>query len=367
MYANHRRIRSQARPALLWTLLFFLGSHFVMGRYLHRHHPEMFDPEVSLRLDKLPQRLKEAPGRPLALALGSSRIVLGFRPESVIEQTASDDPKFVLFNFSMLGVGPVGERMVLHRLVRKGIRPKWLFLEVWPPILTQAFPFVEEIRTESRDVYWSDVGIIARLYHHRWQAIGRVIEQTLTPLLPYRQSVLEHYAPFVLPGMTTQMCDRGFEKSLQYRLDEFGWVNYDIQDDGTYQERARRVTKPLFDRFCISPVSDRALHDLLEECRANDIQVVFLLMPDHSLVRSWYTAMQDKVMPYLRQLSIENHAPIVDARAWQPDEHIPDYCHLSPRGARSFSERFGREVYRPLVQGSPLAKEVILNTDAARP
>jgi hypothetical protein len=327
----------------------------------------MFDPEVSLRLDKLSQRVAEVPGRPLALALGSSRIVLGFRPDSVMAQTTPDDPKCVLFNFSMLGVGPVGERMVLHRLVSKGIRPKWVFLEVWPPILTQAIPFVEEIRTESRDVYWSDVGVIARLYHRRWQAIGQVIEHTLTPLLPYRQSVLEHYAPFVVSATMKQMCDRGFEKCLPYRLDDFGWVDYDIQDDGTFKERAQRVNKPLFDHFFVSPVSDCALRDLLEECRANSIQVVFLLMPDHSLVRSWYTAMQDKVMSYLRQLSIENHAPIVDARAWQPDEHIPDYCHLSPRGALSFSERFGREVYRPLVQGRPLPKEVLLNADAARP
>lgn len=367
MYASPRRIRSQARPALLWTLLFFVVGNLLMGRYLHRRHPEMFDPEVSLRLDKLPERLAEAPGRPLALALGSSRIVLGFRPESVMAQTNPDDPKFVLFNFSMLGVGPVGERMVLHRLVRRGIRPKWLFLEVWPPILTQAVPFTEERRTFCRDVYWSDVGIIARLYHRRWDAIGRVIEQTFTPLLPYRESVLEHYAPSTVPAALKTLCDRGFEKCLPYRLDDFGWVHYDIQDDGTYRERAERVTKPLFDRFFVSPVSDRALRDLLEECRANEIQVVFLLMPDHSLVRGWYTAMQGRFLPYLRQLSAENRAPIIDARAWQPDEDIPDCCHLSTRGARSFSERFGREVYRPLVQGRPLPQEVLLGSDAARP
>ncbi|HTU88468.1 MAG TPA: hypothetical protein VMF69_00070 [Gemmataceae bacterium] len=360
MHDRRRRIRVQARPVLLWTLIFFLAGHLAAGRYLHRHHPELFDPEVSLRLRKLPARLAEMPDRPLALALGSSRIVLGFRPASVMEQTSASDPQAVLFNFSMLGTGPVGERLVLHRLLQKGIRPKWLFLEVYSPILTQSFPFVEEVRTFRRDVYWSDVPIIDCLYHRRWEAIGRVIAQTLTPMLDYRESVLEHYLPSVIPPMLKQLCDRGFEKCLPYRLDDYGWVEYDIRDDGSHAERARHFTKPLYDHFRIDEVADRALSDLLAECRAHHIQVVFLLMPDHSMVREWYGSIQDKFLPYLRRLSAENHAPIVDARAWQPDEDIPDCCHLSPKGARSFSERFGREVYRPLLQGRPLPQDVIL-------
>lgn len=360
MHDRSRRIRAQALPALLWTLIFFLGGHLIAGIYLHRRHPELFDPEVTLRLRKLPERLAEAPGQPLALALGSSRFVLGFRPASVMEQAATSDPPPVLFNFSMLGVGPVGERMVLHRLLKRGIRPKWLFLEVWPPVLTQCFPYIEEVRTFRRDVYWSDVPIIGRLYHRGWETVGQLIVQTLTPMLQYRESVLEHYFPSAIPPAVKQMFDRGFEKCLPYRLDDLGWVEYDIRDDGTNTERALRYTKPLFDNFFINPVSDRALRELLAECREHGIQVWFLLMPDHSLVRSWYASMQDKFTPYLRSLSIENQAPIIDARAWLADEDIPDYCHPSPKGARVFSERFGREVYRPLLQGRQLRQDVLL-------
>jgi hypothetical protein len=366
MSDQRRRLRAQARPALLWTLLFFLAGHLLVGLYLHRRHPEFFDPEVTLRFRKLPARLAEAPGRPLALALGSSRIVLGLRPASVMQQSQADSAEPLLFNFSMLGAGPVGQRMVLHRLLRKGIVPKWLFVEIWPPILTQGFPFIEEIRMFRRDVYWSDVPILGGLYHRRWEAIAQVMVQSLTPLLQYREIVLKHYAPSLLPPMLRQLGDGGFEKHLQYHLDDFGWVDYELNPDPTYLERARRVTKPLFDNFFISAVSDRALRDMLEECRTHDIQVVFLLMPDHSLVRGWYASIQDKLMPYLRRLSAENHAPIVDMRTWQTDEDIPDCCHLSPKGARSFSERFGREVYRPLLKGRPLAKELLLN-DAVGP
>jgi hypothetical protein len=361
MHNRRHRLRSQARPALLWTLLVFLGGNLALGLHLSRRHPEFFDPEMSMRLNRLPKRLAEAPGRPLALALGSSRIVMGFRPASVMEQAPPSDPQPVLFNFGMLGIGPVGERLVLHRLIQKGIRPKWLFLEVYAPFLTQSSPFIEEPRTFSHDFYWSDVPIIARLYHRRWEAVGQVIEQTMTPLFFYREAILSHYAPAVAPPTLVQLFSHSMDLCLTHRLDDFGWVDYDIQMGDVHQDAARRVTKPMFDHFAISPLSDRALHDLLAECRAHDIQVLFLLMPEHSLVRGWYPSMQHKLLPYLRQLSAENHAPIIDTRTWQPDKDIPDCCHLSPQGAHSFSERFGREVYRPLVQGRPLPKEVLLD------
>lgn len=354
---NHRhRIHKQARPALLWTLLFFIAGHLAAGLYLHRRHPEMFDPEVSLRLRRLPVRLAEMPDRPLALALGSSRFVLGLRPASVMEQTSPKDRQAILFNFSMLGVGPVGERLMLHRLLHKGIRPKWLFLEVYAPTLTQRFPFAEEVRTFRRDLFWSDVSILGGLYRRRWESIGQLIIQTLTPMLEYRESVLEHYLPSLVPPTLKELGDRGFEKGLTYRLDDFGWVEYDIRPDGRHAERASCFTKPLFDNFLIDDVSDRALHDLLAECRNYDIQVAFVLMPEHSLVRDWYGSIEDKFLPYLRHLSAESQAPIVDARAWQPDDDIPDYNHLSPKGAKAFSERFGRDVYRPLLQGRPLSQ-----------
>lgn len=360
MYDRRRRIRSQARPALLWTLLFFLTGNLVIGLYLHRRHPEFFDPEVSMRLKKLPARLAEAPGRPLALAVGSSRFVLGLRPVSAMAQTQGDRNQALLFNFSLLGAGPVGQRLIVHRLLRKGIRPKWMFVEVWAPILTQKFPFTEETRTFHRAVYWPDVSILGRLYHRGWEAAGQLIAETLTPAVHRRDTVLRHYAPTLLQPLLRQFCDTGFEKHLQYHLDDFGWVEYEILDDGTQAAGARRHGKPLFDNFSVSDISDRALSGLLAECRAHGIQVVLVLMPDHSLVRSWYALMQGRFLRYLRRLSAENHAPIVDARAWQPDEDIPDYSHLSPKGARAFSERFGREVYRPLIQGQPLPQNVLL-------
>ena len=213
----------------------------------------------------------------------------------------------------------------------------------------------------SGEVFWSDLAIVGQLYQRRWEAAGRMIAQTVTPLVQYREIVLGHYAPSLLPAVLRLMVDRRFEKHLLYHLDDFGWMGYDPPPDPLAIERSWRLTKSRFDNFAINPVSDRALRGLLEECRAHDIRVFFLLMPDHSLVRGCYRLIDNQFLPYLQELSAENHAPILDARAWVPDEELADRSHLSPRGARSFSERFGREVYRPLVEGRPLGREVLLD------
>jgi len=361
---HRRRLRGQARPALLWMLFFFLGGHLLLGLYLFQSHLECCDPEFALRLRNLQARLAESPERPLALAVGSSRMAFGLRPASVLEQTSEEQPRSTLFNFAMLGTGPVGERLVLHRVLTKGIKPKWLFVEVWAPFLPQRDFSNEETILFRRDTYLCDLPMISRLYHRRWEAAGRVLTETLTPLLHYRVGLLNRCAPELVPPLLVS--ERQFNDHLQSHLDGSGWVPFAVdQDDPAgsriHIERAQRMTKPLFDRFQISAVSEEAMHEMLEECRANDIQVALLLMPEHSLLRSWYPAMQARLTAYLRRVGAAYQAPIIDARAWHADMDIPDCCHLSPDAARSFSERFGREVYGPLLEGRPLASDVLLH------
>lgn len=360
MYAPRKRIRYQARPALMWTLVFFLAGHLILGVYLIHCHPELCDPEFHFRLRDLRARVSETSERPLALALGSSRVVFGLRPESVMGETAEP----VLFNFAMLGVGPVGERLVLHRVLKMGIKPKWAFIEVWAPFLPQSGFSNEEDILFRRDMYWSDLPTISRLYHRRGEAAGRVFAEMVTPALHYRMAVLNRCAPVLMPP--TLLAESEFNNLLRAHLDGFGWVPFhldrpDPAEIGTHIQRAHLMTKPLFDHFCINAISDKALHEMLDECRANDIRVAFFLMPEHSLLRGWYPPMQAKLTTYLQRLSEDYRAPILDARAWCGDEDIPDCCHLSPRGARAFSARFGHEVYRPLLQGRPLAKSLLLS------
>ncbi|HEY7427482.1 MAG TPA: hypothetical protein VH682_24825 [Gemmataceae bacterium] len=300
----------------------------------------------------------------MALALGSSRIAFGLQPASVMKQLqANAAAQPILFNFAMLGVGPVGERLVLHRLVSMGLKPKWAFIEVWAPFLPQAGFSDEESILFRRDLFWSDLPTIGRLYRRRGEAAGQVFAETVAPLLHYRLAVLDHCVPFLMPPALLSAVES--TNRVCSRLDGSGWVPLDLDRadpaaQGNQILRAHLMTKPRFDEFCINAVSDKAIRETLEECRAQDIRVVLLIMPEHSLLRGWYPLIETRLTAYLQRLSEEYHAPVIDARAWQGDEDIPDYCHLSPRGARAFSARFGREVYLPLLQNRPLAKDLLL-------
>jgi hypothetical protein len=111
----------------------------------------------------------------------------------------------------------------------------------------------------------------------------------------------------------------------------------------------------------ISDDYDRALRELLEECRLAGTKTALVLMPEHSACRGWYAPeSRTLVRRYLGQVSLEYGCPVIDARIWAPDEDFADFCHMLPHGAGPFSKRFGRRVLRPWLDGKPLDRAVLL-------
>ncbi len=361
MNGRQSRILRRSRPALLWSLFFFLGGQVIAGRLLYQRHPDLFDPEFHLRLHDLESRLAEVPGRPLALAVGSSRIACGLRPAWADDAHTPGGTEAVLFNFGMLGGGPVRERMVLHRLLRTGVRPKWLFVEVWAPMLLQEGFFHEEPRIFRQELYWPDLTVIARLYDRTGESLRRLLETTLAPLVHYRQPLLARYADCLMPpSFWAEQNREGWAG-----LDDSGWLTPHERPNAAgfalLLEYGKSVTKPLLDDFRVSAISDRALRDLLAECQANGIQPILFLMPEPEALRSWYPpATRAALTAYLRCLARDGRMPVIDAAAWCGDDEFADSCHLTSAGARSFSARFGRQVYCPLIAGQPLPCDVLL-------
>ena len=97
--ARHR----QARAALLCALTFFLGFQAALTVAMERWRPELRDPEYGYRLAHLRNLLAKHPGRPLVLALGSSRTQLGFRPAALTWAAADGAPPPVAFNGALVG------------------------------------------------------------------------------------------------------------------------------------------------------------------------------------------------------------------------------------------------------------------------
>ena len=155
---------SRGRAAVLWTLLLFALSQLALGLWICRRHPELRDPEFSSVLTGLRSRLAEAPGRPLVLVLGSSRPANSLRPAILTRALADTEPSPVVFNAALLWGGPLHELLVFRRLLADGVRPDWLLIEVFPPMLTQQGAFSEETFITARGLEWTDGPLVYRYF-----------------------------------------------------------------------------------------------------------------------------------------------------------------------------------------------------------
>src|SRR5262249_24621311 len=117
-------------------------------------------------------------------------------------------------------------------------------------------------------------------------------------------------------------------------------------------EWAQRGYYPTLQKLRIGDMSDRAMHELLDLCRANGISVALLLTPEGSAFQSWYSPEAGRcVDDYCAALSQEYGVPLVDGRDWLDDGDFADSHQVNLRGAEAFTLRLGRDVLQPLVEG----------------
>jgi hypothetical protein len=348
----------KGRSALAWGLFSFACFQAALAVVMERQQPQLRDPEFGYKLSRLRDRLAEEPGRQLCLVLGSSRAGLGFRPDALRAFPPSLGNQPLVFNAALTGAGPMMELLCLRRVLRAGIRPDRVILEVLPPILHENGPWAEMRWVPIDRLGWEDVQLLSR-YHDRpallWQ---QWIVSRLTCWFSNRFGVMSYYAPGWLPWDCRQDGWLG--------MDGFGWLPYTrtAVDAEEYQrgvDYARRQYAPAFVNYHISEKPDRALRELLELCRREQIYVLLLLMPEGSLFQSWYShGTRAEVDAYLASLCRRYGVPLVDARSWMEDTAFFDSHHLLPAGATAFTERFAREVL-PLL--GPGKTEPVAQTD----
>jgi hypothetical protein len=109
---------------------------------------------------------------------------------------------------------------------------------------------------------------------------------------------------------------------------------------------------PFLEHFGVDPGADRAVRDLLTDCRDCGVPAVVLLSPESTEFRAISpAATQAAVTEYLRRLAVESGAAYVDAREWLPDDQFADGHHVTRAGQQLFTRQLGREVLTPLAAG----------------
>ena len=334
--------RRPARAEVLWAVggMLLIWAGFVALAEVR--FPWWFDREYAVRRELLNQRIAENPDRPVLAVIGSSRIGTAFYP-SVLPPIRDAGGREVLpFNYSHHGSGPRLNLLQMHRLLRDGVEPKWLVIDLVP-----AHARYEAIHTTLAAAV--DLPVLLP-YTGKPRLLLEASRFRLNAVHRHRTAFLRTFAPpfatqagagddiYLGPLGDDAILSRPGahpeeKKESQHRLIE-SMYGYQMRD------------------LTFDPRLVAATHALLELCRDRGTPAVLLMAPEDSRFRSWYGAgVEERIQTFYAGLGEEFGIPVIDARRWCPDEDFLDPHHLMPDGARRFTMRLGKEVLEPLVRG----------------
>lgn len=349
---RRRRLRV-ARAGVLW-FAFALVALNVGALYLLAL-PQYRDPEYGRRAVSLRQRLRENPGRPLTVVIGSSRAAMGVRPGEW-ESTRPNDPASpdpLLFNLSTLGGGPVMELMTVRRLYADGFRPDVILLEFWPPFLHWDGGWEEPARIPADRLRWMDRPVVGDYFSDPERLEREMVWRRTSPLFANRERLLVQALPRWLPH--TKRIDWSWDD-----MDGWGWKPGSDLAPGLGAERDRLhgacadIYRPLFENYRVSKKADRAFRETVRLAKANGAAVGFVFLPESSEFRKQYPERVSRLArEHLDAMSRDLDVPVIDCRKWMDDAFIVDGFHLSRTGASEFTRKFGPAVASAFAGPSP--------------
>jgi hypothetical protein len=302
------------------------------------------DPEYAERLAGLRQCRAEAPGRPLVLALGSSRTAFGLDARRL--SAGGEGPPRLVYNFGLMGGGPMLSLVTLRRLLADGVRPDLLCLDFVPnTYLDRGSRLMEERLVDGARYRAGEVRLLYGYYHEPRRLLGAWGAGRALPCSRHQAELRN-----LLLGLPRPHA----EPPDPPTVDSHGWQELWERPSAALARASRRVVLEEAERFrpCTrladGPV--RALEDLLTLCRREGIAVTLVRLPESREYRELCgSAARAAVAGLLERVRARWGVGLIDAQQWVPDEEFWDPHHLLSAGARRFSERFGREVLSPAL------------------
>ncbi len=337
-----RGSRTRARPALVWAVVALAVGHVAVVALADAFAPEVYDPQYGARLARLKAARAEHPERPLLVMFGSSRTYQLFRPEQMASLETADGRTVLSFNFSRTAGGPIYCRLAYGRLRRQGLTPDYAVIELMP-----AF-FVKNFEQMFLPAATADELPDLAAYTSPDRAAKFYARTRYVPWRANRAGFVRRFAPawaIPFPQEDPAGLDRlgGEGRLLVWAPEDFRAASH-----ARTLDRVARLTA----NYRIDPGEDRAMRDLLAECRAAGTRAVLLLTPESTAYLAAYAPGALAVVnEYAERLGGEYGVPVVDARRWLPDELFFDGDHPILAGQALFTDRLYREVLVPLVAG----------------
>ena len=363
-----RKLAKRSRASVLWALGLLIGAQVVFFFPLSVWWPQLHDPQYGGRLARLRARLAEKPkDQPFVLVLGSSHTALGVRPGVLRTDSTSGYDSPFLFNFSMNDGCPVVSLLCLHRLISEGIKPDWVLVETCPLQL-----WLDDWRAHVHKclnialIQGEDLPLLSRYYVNPHQFRKNWRKGQLCPWYFHRDFLLSSFAPRCLPPL------RRLNGTWDH-MDDWGcqWVEgatQNYQENGINLEHLRSAMTSMYRQWRICDVDKRAIQEIIDTCRRENIRLAFLRMPEASFFLDWYpVSMQVQVDRYLAGLSKDYDIPIIDGRRWLPDLSFSDGHHLTPSGATAFTQRLDREFLQSIQKSEVRSQKSEAAPDDFRP
>ena len=328
-----KRRRRWNRSTVCWYLAGLVAVQLVVGLAVEWAGPKLRDPVYERTAARLAARRAEYPDRPLLLAVGSSRTLMGLDAGRITRT----DPRWLTYNLSDLGAGPMLEQVFLKRALAAGYRPDCVLLELTPVMLVR-----------NGMITWEEGGL----------DLSRLTGPELTAVSGYYRFPIAAGARWVrsrgLPCVSRQRelhdalgVDRECLGPPGDRVDPFGFAPAPRLTPAELRAALRTGAEKYRDRLRKGHVEDepaRAFRDLIGFCRRETLPFAVVIMPECRSFRELPgPQLGAELDRYLGELRRDGDFRLIDARAWVADEEFWDAHHLNFDGAAKFSDRLCRE------------------------
>ena len=198
-----------ARNEVVWTLIGFLLFALAFVVVMDVWFPFWTDREYAARRQIVLDRKRNFPERPILAVLGSSSVGAGFNPEVMGPVCDCNGQRVTVINYSHLGAGPRMNLIQLHRLLRDGVVPRYLLVEVVPALLHHEPMILSELSLADIEVcrpYWNDTNLLAKAAEYRMTALSR-----------YRVNCLQSLSPALATGERVSLGPLGSDRDWERR------------------------------------------------------------------------------------------------------------------------------------------------------
>lgn len=320
----HRR---HARTTLVTALAFFGIGQVLLTAAIDRYGLPIRDPEYAAKERALDAQLRSQAGRPLVLALGSSRTRLALRAGQM--RVDYRGQAAVCFNFGIPGAGPTMQLVCLRRLLAHGVRPSVIYVELLPALYSGGTcrpledSMIDASRLTAAEMSWA-----VRYFSHPSKAVRTWLSAALLPVRAHHGGL--------------QTLDRNGPSC--YTGDAHGWQPQITAVDSPARARLTELTVNQYRGAMAEPRlaagKQQAIVDLLWTCRQERIEAVLVLLPESESFRKLRVPeAAGQFELFLAQLTDLFQTPLVDARPWLEEEYFFDGHHTLPEGAAIFTDR----------------------------